>query len=492
MNSQQWARVKACFDAGLELDPAARAAWRASLAREDADVRHEVEALLHAYEESAGFLDQPLAIDPADLAQESDDHRGPLPPGTRVGDYEIRHEIGRGGMGVIYLAHDVQLTRPAALKALPASTARDPLLLERLRREAQAAAAVSHPGVAMVYAFLDTPHGTFIASEFIQGRTLREELRGGAFDASRALRIAIDITQALAAAHDARVVHRDLKPENVLLTPNDGVKVIDFGIARLDRVDVPALTAPGMLQGTPGYMAPEQLVGGALVDGRADLYAVGIILSEMLLGFHPFERGSRSLPAALDAIARRCLESDPGRRYQSARDLLHDLQRAAARPLDGTAAAGEPGRTPGRGALWWWQFHQGVSALIYWLMAVPAWHARPYVDDAVRRGGRILFFLILGALLLASILRLHLWFISRTAPADLPLQLRQERRWILAADGLLALSLVAGGLVIGERDMSLAVLLLALGVGTWVVSLFVEPSTTRAALRQLPPDARDR
>jgi serine/threonine-protein kinase len=188
----------------------------------------------------------------------------------RIGDYEIRREIGRGGMGIVYLAQDVKLGRFAALKALPTIAARDQTLLGRLRHEAEAAAAVSHPGVATICAFIESPHGNFIASEYIQGRTLREELKRGPMDPTRAVRLTIEIAEALCAAHDAQIIHRDLKPENVMVTPSGAVKIIDFGIARIDNLDG-RRTSQFMLVGTIGYMAPEQFFPEPIVDHRADL-----------------------------------------------------------------------------------------------------------------------------------------------------------------------------------------------------------------------------
>src|SRR5688572_28592997 len=158
VNPDEWSRVKHHFDDALELAPHAREAWMARLAAETPEVRSEVEALIRSHADASPFLEWPLLIDPGELAealgaQPQDDAATSLPPGTRIGDYEIRREIGRGGMGVVSLAHDVHLARPVALKSLPAQIAGDRRLVERLQREAQAAAAVSHPGIATVYAF---------------------------------------------------------------------------------------------------------------------------------------------------------------------------------------------------------------------------------------------------------------------------------------------------------------------------------------------------
>ena len=347
----------------------------------------------------------------------------------------------------------------------------------------QAAAAVSHPGIATVYAFLETADGNFIASEFIHGRTLRQELQHGAVEPARAVRLAAEIARALCAAHDAHVVHRDLKPENILLTESGAIKVIDFGIARIDRHDLPSLTRTGLLQGTPGYMAPEQFVSGAQVDARVDVYALGVILTEMLLGHHPFEAGQRILPSQVQPIARRCLESDPERRYRTTRDILHDLERASlALEMSESRMVPAVAPRPAR-AMFWWQFHQALCAVIYWVMAVPAWYTRETVGGST---GRTLFVVTLGALLLASILRLHLWFTSRATPDALLVELKRERPWILMADLVFSAALIVSGVMVGETQVTLSVLLLAVGVGAAVVALFIEPATARAALRDVP------
>ena len=480
MTTEQWKRVKALFHEAVEREPGARRTWLDGLDSEDAEVRDEVRALLRAHDSADGFLDQPALVpaeDPPELAPAEEAAAAAVRPGVRIGDYEIRREIGRGGMGVVYLAQDVHLARPAAIKAVPAELATDPARLERLRREAQAAAAIAHPGVAMVYAFVTTPHGHFIASEYIEGRTLRAELQQGPIETARALRIAIEIVEALCAAHDAGVVHRDLKPENVLITPGGRVKLIDFGIARRERLFETGPILTGAIQGTPAYMAPEQLVPGVRVDGRADIYALGVILAEMVLGRHPLGEGAGRLPDQLQVVVRRCLETDPARRFHSARDLLHELEQIQLH-LSGTMDVAPLPQADPAAPRWWWQFHQVLAAVVYWFVMVPAWYARELIGGP---SGRALFFVALGASLVASILRLHLWFTSRTDPGGFPGHLRAERTWVVAADLLFGSSLAALGVLVGDARMSLAVALVTAGVGSAVVSLFVEPATARAA-----------
>jgi hypothetical protein len=228
-------------------------------------------------------------------------------------------------------------------------------------------------------------------------------------------------------------------------------------------------------------MAPELLAGGAAVDGRADIYAIGVILAEMVCGHHPLEREPAGVPAVLEPIIRRCMDSDPGRRYRFTGDLLRDLERASLALEMSEPAALVP--VPARGAMFWWQFHQGLTALIYWLMAIPAWFAREMIGG---RTGRVIFFVTLGALLIASILRLHLWFTSRLNRQDLPMQVKRERPWILIADLVLAAALMISGLLLSEARIGFAVLLLALGIGSAVVALFIEPATARSALNDIP------
>jgi hypothetical protein len=301
------------------------------------------------------------------------------------------------------------------------------------------------------------------------------------------VRLALDIADALCAAHDAHVVHRDLKPENVLLTASGGVKVIDFGIARMQVPGASKASSTRGLVGTPGYMAPEQLLPGAIVDGRADLYALGIILSEMLTGRHPFERPSGITHAALLSITRRCLESDPDRRYQSARDLLRDLQRVSLRLDDAMTEIPARDPAPARSRMWW-QFHQAAAVLVYAVMALPAWTARELIGRTYESTpwapiGRILFFVMLASLILASVLRLHLWFTAKVDPGRIVEQARVAKPWMAGADIVFSLSLIASGVLVGESRMSLAVLLLSVGTGAAVVSLFIEPATARAAFR---------
>jgi hypothetical protein len=293
----------------------------------------------------------------------------------------------------------------------------------------------------------------------------------------RARRIASDIAGALAAAHEAGVIHRDLKPENVLIKPDGTVKVVDFGIAQVEGSEVSRLTRTGFALGTPAYMAPEQLLG-ASVDRRADIYAWGIVLSEMLNGRHPLAGGPITQAAApagaasseMGVVISRCLERDPASRYASARDLLQALGSQPGADASGPA----PERSPAR---WWWEFHQGMAALVYWLMVVPSWYARGHIGGA---WGRAFFIVTLAAVIVAANLRLHLWFTSRFYDRELTWVHGRSGRWIRAADWTFAASLLVGGLLVGEVS-PLSLVLPSVAVGAVVAFLLIEPVTARAA-----------
>jgi serine/threonine protein kinase len=221
--------------------------------------------------------------------------------GRRVGHYEIERVLGAGGMGIVYLARDTKLGRTVALKSLPAEFAHDPRRRERLSHEARAAAALTHPGIATVYALEEIDDRLFIATEHVVGQTLREQLSGGPLSPADAMQIAADVARALAAAHRGGVIHRDLKPENVMRSDSGAVKILDFGLARQTGPALPpagtmaataaARTDPGTVLGTVGYMSPEQ-VRGEVADHRSDIFSLGAVLYEMLTGRPPFEGGT--------------------------------------------------------------------------------------------------------------------------------------------------------------------------------------------------------
>jgi non-specific serine/threonine protein kinase len=271
-----------------------------------------------------------------------------LQPGSRLGRYEIRSLIGAGGMGEVYLAHDGQLQRPVALKVLGAAVRADEDLRKRLEYEARAASALNHPNILTVYDVGQLGDEHFIATEYVDGVTLRQRMSRGEPSLLETIDIGTQIASALAAAEAAGLVHRDVKPDNIMLRRDGYVKLLDFGLARNASLPDPELkkTDPFVVRGTVFYMSPEQLRGRPL-DSRSDIWSTGVLLYEMISGRLPFEGDSssdiaasilRSEPAPLtrmhgepvsprvSAIVERAMTKDRARRYQSARDLLDELQ----------------------------------------------------------------------------------------------------------------------------------------------------------------------
>lgn len=471
MTAATWARVKDLFQQAMDQPAAARRAWLEHAAGADAAIAAIVRTLVESAETLGGFLDSPLVVGPEDMAAVATGIGG-LEPGTRVGAYDIIREIGRGGMGVVYLAHDGRLGRDVALKALAPGGSTDPVNRERLAREARAAATINHPAVATVFALEEIDGQLFIASEYVDGRSLREVLAERPLSKDRAIALGLEIAGALIFAHAAGVVHRDLKPDNVLLTRTGSVKVVDFGIALVTGHEGLRLTRHGDLLGTPAYMAPEQLAG-APVDARADVYAMGLLLSEMLTGRHPLRGGAaRSLPTAIAPIVDKCLQHEPSARFASA---------AALRDALAAAAGGTTASTP-RG-VWWWRFHQAITVIVYAALFMPAWLARRAVSGPTMSGlaGSWLFAIVLAAGIAAITLRLHLLFVSRAGARAVEGQRSHSGGWLRAADLTFAAGLVVSGLSVEDRQPALAILLIAAGAAAAVAALVIEPATSRAA-----------
>ena len=221
-----------------------------------------------------------------------------LPSGTKLGPYEIVAPIGAGGMGEVYRAKDMRLGRDVAIKVLPEGFARDADRLRRFEQEARAVAALNHPNILAIHDIGEFNGAPFLVSELLEGHSLREDLNSGALPTRRAVEDASQIAQGLAAAHDKGIVHRDLKPENVFVTQDGRLKILDFGLAKLAKLQAaadenatldatPQDTSPGVVLGTVGYMSPEQVRGEA-ADARSDIFALGTILYEMLSGQRAF------------------------------------------------------------------------------------------------------------------------------------------------------------------------------------------------------------
>src|SRR4029077_4572183 len=221
-----------------------------------------------------------------------------LTSGTKLGPYEIQSPLGAGGMGEVYRARDTRLGRDVAIKVLPEALAKDADRLRRFEQEARTVAALSHPNILGIHDIGTHDGAPFLVSEFLEGQTLREKLEVGPLPVRRAIEYALGIAQGLAAAHEKGIVHRDLKPDNVFVTRGGGVKVLDFGLAKLVRPEenhdtvatlASPATLPGMVLGTVGYMSPEQ-VRGESTDARSDIFSFGTVMYEMLTGKRAFKR----------------------------------------------------------------------------------------------------------------------------------------------------------------------------------------------------------
>ena len=283
--------------------------------------------------------------------------------GTKLGPYEIIAPIGAGGMGEVFRAKDTRLGRDVAIKVLPETFAKDADRLRRFEQEARAVAALNHPNILAIHDIGEYNGAPYLVSELLEGHSLRVEMNNGALPTRRAVEYAAQIAQGLAAAHDKGIVHRDLKPENVFVTHDGRLKILDFGLAKLAKLQSAADesatldhaqqdTSPGVVLGTVGYMSPEQ-VRGEPADSRSDIFALGTIFYEMLSGQRAFRRDtsaetmtailreeppeisttSKPVAPAIERIVRRCLEKKPQQRFQSARDLAFDLE-----GLSGTTA----------------------------------------------------------------------------------------------------------------------------------------------------------
>jgi len=297
--------------------------------------------------------------------------------GKTVGQYRITAKLGAGGMGEVFLAEDTRLERKAAIKFLPTETAANPGRRQRFLNEARAASALNHPHICIVYDVGETEDGLpFMAMEFVEGQSLDVLVKGGPLEISRVVEIAVQVADALDAAHSRRIVHRDIKPANISLTARGQVKVLDFGLAKRMPTDTGAhgvtqdlqQTQPGIVLGTPSYMSPEQALGKDL-DHRSDLFSVGVVLYELVTGRQPFTgsnaieivnnivngqppaiaRLNYNVPPELERITLKCLQKQPDRRYQSARELMVDL-RNLARGLEQGPLSAEPASYTREGA----------------------------------------------------------------------------------------------------------------------------------------------
>jgi len=261
MKPERWQEIEEVFHSALALDSSQRAEFLKTACAGDEALRREVESLVRSYELGKSFIEQPASDVAAEMLAVA---RSTLQPGRCIGHYEIKSLLGRGGMGEVYLAEDVTLGRPVALKMLPAQLTVDAERVRRFEQEARAASALNHPNIVTIHEIGHSGSAHFIAMEFIEGETLRRRLESTRMSLGELLDVAAQVASALAAAHDVSVVHRDVKPDNIMLRRDGYAKVLDFGLAKLGpraKVrddDAPIKTSPKVLLGTIQYMSPEQ------------------------------------------------------------------------------------------------------------------------------------------------------------------------------------------------------------------------------------------
>jgi serine/threonine protein kinase len=480
---ERWRRVRELFERAYEEKPSDVAAWLDRNGVDDWQLREEVLSLIQHHAGAGSFLDNPAGQRLAEFIAND----RPLEPGQVLGTYRIVRDIDGGGQGRVYLAKDERLGRMVALKALSPDLTADPSHRERLRREARAAAALSHPGICTVYALEEFDGELYIASEFIDGHTLRVEIKQRRPTANEVVTVGRDLARALGHAHNSGITHRDLKPENVMRTRDGQLKIVDFGLA---RIETPAgdrdafLTQPGTVMGTPDYMAPEQL-NGQRADARADVWAFGVVLYEYACGAHPFDAPTAAarirrifndtmdpihsrrsdLPASVVKVIERSLSKSPNDRYPSASEMIGDLDRLVP---------------PSRPMSVWWRTHQFIIVALYFIACGLTWQIKEWQPGPAS----FLFFATSVIATVAGIFRGHLLFAERVNSSRFASELQRATPVLLVADLSLGVALAIDGLLLVRIQPVASVLTVALGVGIALARLLVEPSTTSASFNK--------
>lgn len=394
MTPERWQQVERVFHGALEREPRERAVFLEQACGDDTWLRHKIEALLRSHEGAGSFLESPAS------PVNSNEARTPPPQqfvGQHLGSYEVRTHIGSGGMGDVYRAHDTQLRRDVAIKVLSPEFSRDPDRVARFQREAVALAALNHPNIAAIHD-LDEINGTrFLVLEFVEGETLAARLNRGPLPVRQAAEVCRQVAEALESAHAKGINHRDLKPDNIQITPDNRVKLLDFGLAKIlasEREGPDGLgflnltrwdTKPGVILGTAPYLSPEQ-ARGQQPDRRSDIWAFGCVLFEALTGRQAFPGGTITdvfvailksdpdwsllppeLPESLRSLLRRCLQKEATYRLHDialARMTLEDVLNNAPDKI-------QTKRIPS------WMAMSAVALLAAGLAAAVTWNYRP-------------------------------------------------------------------------------------------------------------------